>query len=103
MLPSLLILIALSWIYLAFGEVPLVAGSFYGIKPASPRSSCTPRSVTGKRTLVSGAHAAIALAAFAAIFVFAVPFPLIVGGAALPGWPADVWRPPSFRRRRATR
>src|SRR5690349_19500063 len=33
-LPSLFILIALSWIYLAFGNVPLVAGIFYGIKPA---------------------------------------------------------------------
>jgi chromate transporter len=33
-LPSLLILIALSWIYIAFGDMPLVAGLFYGIKPA---------------------------------------------------------------------
>src|SRR6187549_4259675 len=33
-LPSLAILIVLSWIYLAFGEVPAIAGAFYGIKPA---------------------------------------------------------------------
>ena len=33
-LPSLLILILLSWIYIAFGNTPLVAGLFYGIKPA---------------------------------------------------------------------
>src|SRR5215212_7127105 len=33
-LPSVFILIALSWIYLAYGDVPLVAGIFYGIKPA---------------------------------------------------------------------
>jgi len=33
-LPSLFILVALTWIYLAFGNVPLVAGLFYGIKPA---------------------------------------------------------------------
>ena len=33
-LPSLFILIALSWLYVAFGDVPLVAGLFYGIKPA---------------------------------------------------------------------
>src|SRR6187402_3442165 len=33
-LPSLLILIALSWIYIEFGNVPLVTGLFYGIKPA---------------------------------------------------------------------
>src|SRR5437588_6356796 len=33
-LPSLLILVVLSWLYMAFGDVPLVAGLFYGIKPA---------------------------------------------------------------------
>ena len=33
-LPSLFLLIALSWVYIAFGDVPLVAGLFYGIKPA---------------------------------------------------------------------
>jgi len=33
-LPSLFILIGLSWLYVAFGDVPLVAGLFYGIKPA---------------------------------------------------------------------
>src|SRR5437016_747383 len=33
-LPSLLILIALSWIYVVFGNVPIVAGMLYGIKPA---------------------------------------------------------------------
>ena len=33
-LPSLFILVALSWIYLRFGDVPVVAGLFYGIKPA---------------------------------------------------------------------
>jgi chromate transporter len=33
-LPSLFILIGLSWVYIAFGEMPLVAGLFYGIKPA---------------------------------------------------------------------
>src|SRR4051812_29684048 len=33
-LPSLFILIALSWVYIAFGHVPVVEGLFYGIKPA---------------------------------------------------------------------
>src|SRR6187200_2489219 len=33
-LPSLVILIALSWLYVAFGDVPVIAGAFYGIKPA---------------------------------------------------------------------
>jgi chromate transporter len=39
-LPSLFILIALSWVYIAFGEMPLVAGLFYGIKPAVTAIVC---------------------------------------------------------------
>ncbi len=84
-LPSLALLIALSWIYLAFGDVPLVAGLFYGIKPAVTAIVVHAAQRIGSRTLVSGAHAAIALAAFVAIFVFAVPFPLIIAAAALLG------------------
>ena len=42
-LPSLLILIALSWLYVAFGHTTLVAGLFYGIKPAVTASWCTRR------------------------------------------------------------
>ena len=33
-LPSLFVLIGLSWVYMAFGTVPIIAGLFYGIKPA---------------------------------------------------------------------
>ena len=84
-LPSLAILIALSWIYLAFGDVPLVAGLFYGIKPAVTAIVLHAAQRIGSRTLVSGAHAVIALAAFVALFVFAVPFPLIIAAAALVG------------------
>ena len=84
-LPSLTILIALSWIYLAFGDVPLVAGLFYGIKPAVTAIVLHAAQRIGSRTLENGVHGAIALAAFAAVFVFAVPFPAIVAGAALVG------------------
>ena len=41
-LPSLLILILLSWVYIAFGNTPLVAGLFYGIKPAVTAIACRP-------------------------------------------------------------
>jgi chromate transporter len=34
LLPSLFILVGLSWVYLAFADVPAVAGLLYGIKPA---------------------------------------------------------------------
>jgi len=84
-LPSLLILIALSWIYIAFGDLPLVAGLLYGIKPAVTAVVLFAAYRVGSRTLRNPALWAIAAAAFLAIFVFGVPFPLIVLGAAVIG------------------
>ena len=40
-LPSLFVLVGLSWVYLVFGDVGWVSGLFYGIKPAWRRSCCT--------------------------------------------------------------
>lgn len=85
-LPSLFILIALSWIYLAFGDVPLVAGLFYGIKPAVTAIVVHAAHRIGARTLRNAWLWAIAAAAFVAIFALQVPFPLIVLGAALLGY-----------------
>ena len=84
-LPSLLILIALSWLYMTFGQTPLVAGLFYGIKPAVTAMVVHAAHRIGSRTLSNGALWAIAAAAFVAIFAFDVPFPAIVLGAALVG------------------
>ncbi len=84
-LPSLLILIALSWLYLAFGSVPLVAGVLYGIKPAVVAIVLAAAGRIGARTLKNRWLVALALAAFIAIAVVQVPFPVIVIGAALLG------------------
>jgi chromate transporter len=84
-LPSLFILIALSWIYIALGDLPLVAGLLYGIKPAVTAVVLFAAYRAGSRTLRNRAPWAIAAAAFLAIFVFGVPFPLIVLGAAVIG------------------
>ena len=84
-LPSLLILIALSWLYMAFGQTPLVAGLFYGIKPAVTAIVIHAAWRIGSRTLKNGALWAIAAAAFVALFAFNMPFPAIVLGAALIG------------------
>ena len=84
-LPSLFILIALSWIYLAYGDVPLVAGLLYGIKPAVTAVVLFAAYRIGSRTLRNPALWAIAAAAFLAIFFFDVPFPLILLGAAAIG------------------
>jgi chromate transporter len=85
-LPSLFILVALSWLYIAFGEVPLVAGLFYGIKPAVTAIVLHAAWRIGLRTLKNAALWTIAGASFVAIFVFALPFPVIVVAAALAGY-----------------
>jgi len=85
-LPSLLILIALSWLYMTFGQTPLVAGLFYGIKPAVAAIVVHAAHRIGSRTLRNGVLWAIAAAAFVAIFAFDLPFPAIVLGAAVAGF-----------------
>ncbi len=94
-LPSLLILIGLSWIYVAFGDLPVVAGVFYGIKPAVTAIVLFAAYRIGRRVLKNGALWGIAAASFVAIFAFKLPFPLIVltaaaigyvGGRLAPSW-----------------
>jgi len=84
-LPSLALLIALSWLYVEFGDVPLVAGVFYGIKPAVTAIVLHAAYRIGSRTLHDAWLWAIAAAAFVAIFALRVPFPAIVAAAALIG------------------
>ncbi len=84
-LPSLVLMIALSWVYVTFGQLPIVAGIFYGIKPAVTAIVAQAAWRIGGRTLRNGWLMAIAVAAFLAIFPLKVPFPAIVLTAALLG------------------
>jgi chromate transporter len=84
-LPSLFVLIALSWIYSRFGNVPVVAGVFYGIKPAVTALVLHAAHRIGSRALRNRWMWSIAAAAFVAIFAFDAPFPAIVLAAALIG------------------
>jgi chromate transporter len=95
-LPSLFILIGLSWIYVAFGEVPVVAGLFYGIKPAVMAIVVQAAHRIGSRALKNNWLWAIAAAAFVAIFAFNLPFPLIVLGAAAIGYLGGRFVPEKF-------
>jgi chromate transporter len=79
------VLIALSWIYMAYGDVPEVAGALYGVKPAVTAIVLHAAWRIGSRALTSPPLWAIAAAAFVAIYVFAVPFPAIVLAAGLIG------------------
>ena len=95
-LPSLFILIGLSWIYLRFGDVPLVAGIFYGIKPAVTAVVLHAAHRIGSRALKNRWMWAIAATSFVAIFGFDLPFPAIVAAAALIGWAGSRWAPGVF-------
>ncbi|MBT9608641.1 MAG: chromate efflux transporter [Aquabacterium commune] len=84
-LPSLAILIGLSWVYVAFGQVPWVAGVFYGIKPAVAAIVLQAAHRVGSRALRNRVLWAIAAAAFFGIAVLQLPFPLILALAATAG------------------
>jgi len=77
-LPSLFLLMGLTWVYLAYGDVPVVAGILYGIKPAVTAIVVFAAYRIGSRALKNNVLRALALLAFIAIFVFDVPFPFIV-------------------------
>jgi len=85
-LPSLLILIALSWVYLTFGQVPWIAAIFFGIKPAVVAIVLQAAVRIGKRTLHNPALKWIALGSFLAIFILNLAFPIIVLIAAAVGF-----------------
>jgi chromate transporter len=95
-LPSLFILIALSWVYIAFGDVPFVAALFYGIKPAVTAIVVHATHRIGSRALKNNWLWAIAAASFVAIFALNVPFPLIVLAAALIGYVGGKVAPDKF-------
>ncbi len=85
-LPGALIVLALSIAYALYGQVPLVEAAFVGIKAAVLVIVIEALFRVARRALRGPYDVAIAAAAFVAIFVFAVPFPLIIAAAALIGY-----------------
>ena len=96
-LPSLFILVVLSWVYMAFGNVPVIAGLFYGIKPAVTALVVHAAYRVGSRALKNAWLWGIAAAAFVAIFALNAPFPLIVLLAGLIGHFGGKYMPDRFR------
>ena len=96
-LPSLFILIALSWVYMAYGHVSAIAGLFYGIKPAVTALVVHAAWRVGSRALKNAWLWAIAAGAFVAIFALDLPFPLIVLIAGLIGHLGGRYAPGSFK------
>ena len=85
-LPAFLILIALSYLYVEYGGIPAVDAFFYGIKPAVVAIVAFAAWRIGRRVIHNLVLFGIAVAAFLALAMFAIPFPLVVLGAALTGW-----------------
>src|SRR5467141_2653726 len=85
-LPGIVAIMALSYVYAAFGNVPLVAALFFGLKAAVLAIVLEAVLRVGKRALKNYVLLILAAAAFAGIFFFDVPFPIIVFGAALIGY-----------------
>jgi chromate transporter len=96
-LPSLFILIALTWIYLVFGDVPAVEGVLYGIKPAVTAIVVFAAYRIGSRALKNNVLRAMSVLAFIAIFAFNIPFPYIVLMAGLIGYAGSHIAPDLFK------
>jgi chromate transporter len=85
-LPGALVVLALSIAYALFGHMPLVEAAFVGIKAAVLVIVIEALLKVARRALHEPSHWAIAAAAFIGIFFFAVPFPLVIAGAASFGY-----------------
>ncbi|GMQ87737.1 MAG: chromate efflux transporter [Gammaproteobacteria bacterium] len=96
-LPSLFILGGLTWIYLVYGDVPVVEGILYGIKPAVTAVVVFAAYRIGSRALKNNVLRGMAVLAFIAIFFFDVPFPYIVLAAGIIGYAGSHFAPDKFR------
>jgi chromate transporter len=95
-LPSLVILIALSWIYLAHHDVTAVAGILYGIKPAVTAIVVFAAYRIGSRVLKNVWLMSIAAASFIAIAILHIPFPFIIFTAGVLGYIGSRIKPEKF-------
>ena len=97
--PSVLLLIALSSIYVFFGQLPLLIALFWALKPAVLAIVLQAAWRVGRRTLHHPALVLVALASLLALALLRLPYPLIVVAAALLGWIGGRWRPQWFQPR----
>ncbi|RBM18678.1 chromate transporter [Prauserella sp. PE36] len=96
-LPGMLALLALSAIYVAFGDTTLVTAIFAGLAPAVVAIVAQAVARVGKRALHHPALVAIAAAGFIALAVFAVPFPIVIAAAAAIGWALGRFAPSTIK------
>jgi chromate transporter len=95
--PGIVAIMALSYIYAAYGNVPVIVALFFGLKAAVLAIVVEALVRIGKRALKSRSMLAIAAAAFVGIFFLDIPFPVIVFGAAILGWIGAAANLPGFQ------
>ena len=93
LLPSVIVLIALSSIYVLWGQLPLLAAVFWALKPAVLAIVVQAGWRLGRRTLHTQPLVWLAVVAFLAFSVLQWPYPLVIALAALAGWAAGRWQP----------
>ncbi|MFC4063624.1 chromate efflux transporter [Actinoplanes subglobosus] len=92
-LPGVVALLALSAVYVGFGDTTVVTALFAGLAPAVVAVVVQAVWRVAGRALTSRTLVAFAVLAFLSLAVFAIPFPLVVALAALAGWALHRWRP----------
>ena len=98
-IPSIFVLLLLSWLSVAYSDVPAITGLLYGVQPVVIAIVVEAVLRIGGRTLHHAALVAFAVASFVAIYFLSVPFPLVVGAAALGGVLLQRFVPNAFRAR----
>src|SRR5690349_5342248 len=84
--PGIIAIMALSYVYAAYGNLPVVVALFFGLKAAVLAIVLEAVVRIGRRALKNNVMLGLAAAAFVGIFFFGVPFPIIIFGAALIGF-----------------
>jgi chromate transporter len=95
-LPGIISILALSYVYAAYGKVGVVAALFFGLKAAVLAIVLDAVFRVGKRALQNNVMIALAALAFIAIFFFGVAFPIIIIAAALIGFVGVRVQPQAF-------
>jgi chromate transporter len=88
LLPAFVLMVVLSWVYAVHGDVAWISGTFEGLSWAVVGIVSAALIRIGTRALGRPILLALAVAAFLALFVFGVPFPLVILAAGLVGWVA---------------
>jgi len=85
-IPGALLVLLLSGIYVMYGQLPIIETLFLGVQAAVLVIVVQALIKVAKRALDGRGDVLIALAAFIALFVFSLPFPIVIAAAALLGW-----------------